>query len=56
MTLTNLLNDVADVRSASGTGGEGVPCNAISLGVVFQGYRARWGGITNGPPLANACL
>ncbi len=54
-TLTNLLNDVADVRSMAGTGGPGVSCNAISLGVVFQGYLARWGGITDGPPLANAC-
>ncbi len=54
-TLTNLLNDVADVRSEAGTGGPGVSCNAISLGVVFQGYLARWGGITQGPLLANAC-
>jgi hypothetical protein len=54
-TLTNLLNDVADVRSEAGTGGEGVSCDAISLGVVFQGFLARWGGITDGPPLANAC-
>jgi hypothetical protein len=53
--LTTLLEDAADVRSEAGTGGERVPCNAVSVGIRFQGYRASWGGITGGPELPNPC-
>ena len=46
---------IADIRSAAGSGGEGVRCDAISLGVQFTGSRLRWGGLTPGPPVRNVC-
>lgn len=53
--LTGQLDSIADIRSAAGSGGEGVTCDAISLGVSFQGSRMRWGGLTPGPPVRNVC-
>ncbi|MEQ8456894.1 MAG: hypothetical protein RLO52_10545 [Sandaracinaceae bacterium] len=53
--LTGQLDTIADIRSAAGSGGEGVRCDAISLGVQFTGSRLRWGGLTPGPPVRNVC-
>ncbi|MBX3274447.1 MAG: hypothetical protein KF729_29550 [Sandaracinaceae bacterium] len=53
--LSGQLDTIADVRSRPGTGGEGVECDALSLGVVFTGSRMRWGGLTDGPPVRNVC-
>ncbi len=54
--LSSQLDTIADVRSRPGTGGDGVTCDAISLGVVFTGTRMRWGGLTEGPPVRNVCI
>jgi hypothetical protein len=51
----NQIDRIADVRSRVGSGGPGVLCDAISVAMVFQGYRANWGGVAPGPPLTNAC-
>ncbi len=53
--LSGQLDTIADVRSRAGTGGEGIRCDALSLGVVFQGSRLQWGGLTPGPPVRNVC-
>ncbi len=53
--LANTLDAIADVRTQPGTGGEGVICNAISLGVGFEGYRVRYAGLTPGPAITNIC-
>ncbi|MBX3251177.1 MAG: hypothetical protein KF901_28630 [Myxococcales bacterium] len=49
------LDTIADVRSVPGTGGVGVTCDAISLGVQFSGKRARWAGLGPSLPLPNPC-
>lgn len=53
--LTAQLDMIADVRSVPGTGGPGVRCDAISLGVGFTGTRMRVAGVASGPPLADLC-
>ena len=53
--LQNALNNIADIRATPGTGGAGVTCDALSVGVTFQGYRARVAGLTPGQPLPNQC-
>jgi hypothetical protein len=53
--LSSQLDTIADIRSMPGSGGEGVRCDAVSMGVAFRGYRMRWGGLTSGPPLRNVC-
>lgn len=53
--LVNQLNTVADVRATPGTGGEGVECDAVSIGVRFEGYRARIADVTMGQPVPDAC-
>lgn len=53
--LMSQLDTIADVRSVPGTGGEGVRCDAISLGVGFTGTRMRVAELAEGPPLANPC-
>lgn len=53
--LVNQLDTVADVRSQSGTGGPGVPCDAISVGVTFEGYRVRLAGTEPAPPPPDGC-
>ncbi len=49
------LNNLADVRSTPGTGGEGVRCDALSLGVTFSGRRGNWAGLGPSLPLPNPC-
>lgn len=49
------LDRIADVRSRAGTGGPGVDCDAISLGVGFTGTRMRVAGVATGLPLADLC-
>ncbi len=49
------LRSIADVRSRPGTGGIGVACDAISLGVRFTGVRAEYGGLGPSRPLPNPC-
>ena len=39
-----------DVRSTPGSGGPGVECDAMSLGMQFTGYPARWGDLGTDPP------
>ena len=53
--LRNQLNTIADVRSEPGSGGPGVLCDAISVGVTFEGYRVRLAGVTPGRTPPNAC-
>lgn len=53
--LLNKLMSVADVRSAAGTGGVGIACDAISLGVTFDAVRSRLAGISDARPLPNGC-
>lgn len=53
--LASQLDSIADVRSVPGTGGEGVRCDAISLGVGFTGTRVRVADLAEGPPLPNPC-
>lgn len=49
------LMRIADVRSRPGTGGEGVTCDALSLGVNFIGKKARWAGLGPSRPLPDPC-
>jgi hypothetical protein len=49
------LDAIVDVRSDVGSGGPGVECDAISLGVGFTGFRMNWGGVTEGRPLVSLC-
>lgn len=51
----NRVNALADVRSTPGSGGPDSTCNAISLGVAFEGFRGRIAGVTEGQPLPDAC-
>lgn len=55
MIIENQLDTIADVRSNAGSGGPGVLCDAISLGVSFVGVRANWGGLGPSRPLPNPC-
>lgn len=49
------LETMADVRSDVGSGGPGVECDAISVGVGFTGFRLQLGGVADGRPLRSAC-
>lgn len=53
--LRNQLDTIADIRTTAGTGGEGVPCDAVSIGITFMGYRGNWAGLTPGQALPNIC-
>jgi len=53
--LSDQLDNVADIRTGVGTGGPDVPCDAISIGVQFMGFRGRWAGLTPGQALPNQC-
>lgn len=54
--LTRQLERVADVRARVGTGGEGVECDAVSLGLGFEtGLPGRFAGVAEGRPVPNAC-
>lgn len=55
MIIENQLDTIADLRSRPGTGGPGVECDAISVGVSFTGVAARWGGLGPSRPLPNPC-
>ncbi len=44
-----------DVRSEVGSGGPGIQCDAISMGVGFTGYRIRYAGMAAGRQLTSAC-
>jgi hypothetical protein len=54
--LLDQLQRIADVRSNPDTGGPGVTCDALSLGVTFSGTRIRFGGLTDDRPLPNVCM
>jgi hypothetical protein len=49
------LDAIMDVRSAVGSGGPEVECDAVSIGVPFTGYRLQWGGLTPGRTLQSVC-
>jgi hypothetical protein len=51
----NALDQRADVRAVAGSGGVGVACDAVSLGVTFEGYRAAWGGLAPAPAAPDCC-
>ena len=51
----NQLDTLADVRSQPGSGGAGVSCDAISLGVTFSGVRGNWAGLGPSRPLPDPC-
>ncbi|MFK7991504.1 MAG: hypothetical protein AB8I08_36140, partial [Sandaracinaceae bacterium] len=53
--LQGQLENIADVRATPGSGGEGVDCNAISVGVGFTGTRVQYGGLQPGPSVVNVC-
>lgn len=46
---------IADVRSSAGSGGDGVECDAISIGVTFRAVPGRWAGLGPSVPLPNPC-
>ena len=54
--LSNLLATSVDLRSAPGSGGAGVICDALSVGIGFSGIRATWAGTAVGYTLANRCM
>jgi hypothetical protein len=49
------LNAMLDVRSDPSTAGATVPCDAISMGITFNGFRARFAGLTPGAVVPNGC-
>ena len=53
--LENILGTSVDVRSAPGSGGPGVDCDALSVGLAFTGVRGTWAGTAPGIPLVNRC-
>ncbi len=54
--LARALDLVADIRSTPGSGGPGVKCDAISVGVGFDdGSSAQWGGIYPAGALPTPC-
>lgn len=55
MIFRNKLQTAADLRATPGTGGDMVECDALSIGVTFQGYRARLAGVTDGQDPPDAC-
>ncbi len=54
-TLGNLLRTAVDVRSIAGSGGPGVECDAVSVGLAFDGIRAHYAVIATAYPLPNPC-
>ena len=44
-----------DVRSDPATANPDVPCDAISMGIQFNGYRANFGGLVAADPVPNGC-
>lgn len=53
--LVGQLDIIADVRSDPSSGGEGVSCDAISIGVGFVGSRLRVAGVVEGIALRDLC-
>ncbi|MAQ19018.1 MAG: hypothetical protein CMN30_29995 [Sandaracinus sp.] len=52
----NKLDSAADLRSDPRTAGDGVTCDALSVGVTFEGYRVRIAGISEGlDPPTDSC-
>jgi len=51
----NQLAKIADVRATPGTGGPGVACDAVSIGVNFTGIRANFVDLGPSRPLPNPC-
>jgi hypothetical protein len=53
--LENVLATSVDVRSTPGSGGPGVECDALSVGLAFTGVRGTWAGTAAGIPLVDRC-
>ncbi len=53
--VSDAIDKIADVRSNPTEDGTGVPCNAVSFGVRFDGYRAHFAGLAPSPPLPDPC-
>jgi len=53
--LSDQLDRIADIRATAGTGGEGVACDAMSVGAAFTGYRGHVGGLLPAGDVPNAC-
>ncbi len=53
--LESTLEGLMDVRSDPRTGGEGVPCDALSTGVRFTGFRVKFAGLETGRSLPDLC-
>lgn len=53
--LSARLEAIVDVRSDVGSGGPGIECDAISLGVGFTGFRMQWAGLAEGRSLVSLC-
>ncbi len=49
------LNAMLDVRSDPETAGPDVPCDAISMAIGFNGFRARVAGLEPGPEVPSGC-
>jgi hypothetical protein len=48
MSMRNLLNLAADIRTVPGTGGPGAECDALSVGLLYEnGIAARFGGVVD---------
>lgn len=54
-TLSNLLRTAVDVRAVPGSGGPGVECDAVSVGIAFDGVSAHLGGVAPAYPLPEPC-
>ena len=50
-----LLSLAADIRDTPGSGGPGVECNAVSVGMSFTGVQAKLGGLTRFFTLPDPC-
>lgn len=53
--LERLFDDAADVRQDSTTGGMGVECDAVSVGIRMTGYRGEWGALASPEPAPETC-
>ncbi len=53
--LRTRLEDIMDVRSEVGSGGPGIQCDAISMGVGFTGYRLKFAGLATGREIDSVC-
>lgn len=55
-TLTTILNGMIDVlQDPPATPDPNLPCDALSVGIPFNGYAGRFGGVAEGQDIPNPC-